>query len=233
FRPQPHPDGQSLLYSDPNNIYLWNLNTGDEEMLQSERIISMTRPALSPNGDLLVYNWPTQDNYELRLLNINDPTSTVFLTSANGLPLTPNWSANGNWIYFSEADKNQVFQLKRISSVGGFVEMVPIVHWDWGEPTTTINLVTKLKGSNKPAPSRLNVVDANGHPIIPNKGQSRFDGQNGRVFFYSRGEIELTVTPGTFRVSAVQGLTTPKVTKEIKIKRLGEKQVLLQLEPVW
>ena len=171
FRPQPHPDGQSLLYSDPNNIYLWNLNTGDEEMLQSERIISMTRPALSPKGDLLVYNWPTQENYELRLLNINDPTSTVFLTSANGLPLTPNWSANGNWIYFSEADENQVFQLKRISSFGGFVEMVPILDWDWGEPTTTINLVTKLKGSNKPAPSRLNVVDANGHPIIPNNGQ--------------------------------------------------------------
>ena len=233
FRPQPHPDGESLVYSDPNSIYLWDLNTGDEEILQSEQIISMTRPALSPKGDLLVYNWPTQENYELRLLNINNPKSTVFLTSANGLPLSPNWSANGNWIYFSEADENQVFQLKRISSVGGFVEIVPILHWDWGEPTTTINLVTKLKGSNKPAPSRLSVVDANGHPIIPNNGQSRFDGQNGRVFFYSKGEIQLTVTPGTFHVSAVQGLTTPELTKEIKVKSLLEKEVTLELEPIW
>jgi TolB protein len=245
--PQPHPDGDRLIYmhkARSNDIRVhWlakdeEINSAsviDKELtvLQTERIASMTRPALSPNGDLVVYNWPTQEGYELRLLNIFDPTTTVLLTSSDGLPLTPAWGADGKWIYFAEADNDEVFVLKRISVYGGDVESINILSWDWGEPTATLRLKTKMKGSNKLIPSRISVRDGKGHFVIPDKSQSRFDGQNGYVFFYSPGIIELTVPIGAVEISVVQGLSTPELIKNINVKRTGVKEVSVSLKSIW
>lgn len=235
LRPQPHPNGRHLVYlakEFSNDIRLHLLGTGEEAVLQSERITSMTRPALSPDGETLVYNWPTQERYELRVLHLNDPTTSVLLTASDGLPLTPAWSADGQWIYFAEADQREVFHLKRIRVVGGPVETVPIHRWDWNEPTATVR-VTTTDATNRPVAARLDVVDGQGHPVIPDAGQSRFDGQNGRVFFYSPGTIELTVPAGSVRVSAVQGLATPEASQTVQAKPGGVTEVTLALEPVW
>ena len=79
----------------------------------------------------------------------------------------------------------------------------------------------------------MNVLDANGHPIIPESGAVRSEGQNGRVFFYSDGTIELTAPVGKFTVSAVQGFETPVVVEEVEIRRNATANVTLDLEPVW
>ena len=57
-------------------------------------------------------------------------------------------------------------------------------------------------------PARLSVVDAAGHPLIPSTGMVRSEGQNGRVFFYSGGTLELEVPAGEIEVRAVRGLAT-------------------------
>ena len=247
LKPQPHPNGKQLIYfykrgsneirsrqilSNDNNDFASLLDSTNSFFI-SERNMSMTRPALSPSGDLIVYNWPTQEHYELRLLNINDPSTTVFLTSSEGLPLTPAWSSDNKWIYFSEADKDEVFLLKRISAYGGAVETIEITEWDWGEATTKLIINTKQKGSNKLTESRLTVKDKNGHFVIPDKSQSRFDGQNGKVFFYSPGRIELTVPLGEIEIMAVKGLTTPISSKKINLTRTTPKNVTLFLSSVW
>tara|TARA_Y100000590_G_scaffold239933_1_gene269837 strand:- start:1697 stop:4153 length:2457 start_codon:yes stop_codon:yes gene_type:complete len=247
LKPQPHPNGNQLIYlykrgsneirsrqilpNDNNNFV--SLTDSTHKILISERNMSMIRPALSPSGELIVYNWPTQEHYELRLLNMDDPSSTVFLTFSEGLPLTPAWSPDSKWIYFSEANNDEVFFLKRISSFGGTVETIEISEWDWGEPTTRLIINTKEKGSNKLTASRLTVKDKNGHFVIPDKTQSRFDGQNGKVFFYSSGRIELTVPLGDIEISAVKGLTTPTTSKKINLTRTRPKNVTLFLSSVW
>ena len=247
LRPQPHPNGKQLIYlhkggsndirsrqiaSNPKDDFV-SLVDSTNRIFISERNMSMTRPALAPSGDLIVYNWPTQENYELRLLNIDDPSTTVLLTSSEGLPLTPAWSPDSKWIYFSEADKDEVFFLKRISVFGGTVETIDISEWDWGEPTAKLIINTKIKGSNKLTASRITVKAKKGHFVIPDKGQSRFDGQNGKVFFYSSGQIELTVPLGEIEISAVKGLTTPISTKKINLFRAAPKKVTLFLSSIW
>ena len=247
LKPQPHPNQQALIYLDKggsNDIRILELDKRNDgyfktsannksRILITERITSMTRPALSPNGQIVAYNWPTQENYELRLINLIDPTTSVFLTNSNGLPLTPSWSPDNKWIYFSEADDDEVFYLKRISVNGGEVNTINIKSWDWGVPTATLRIKTKITGSNKLIPARISGKDDNGHFAIPNKSQSRFDGQNGMVFFYSGGSIELTVPIGSVEISVVQGLNTPIQVKKVNIKRKGLKVVSVSLKSIW
>ena len=59
----------------------------------------------------------------------------------------------------------------------------------WGE------LERQIRIAGTDVAARLNAADAVGHPVVPEPGQVWFDGQHGRVFFYSPGAIELVV-PG-------------------------------------
>ncbi len=247
LKAQPHLDGSRLLYLDKdrsNDIKIMQLNKTNgshflipnnktPKVLKTERITSMTRPALSPNGNLVVYNWPTQEDYELRLISLIDPTTSLFLTNSDGLPLTPSWSSDSKWIYFSEADNDEVFHLKRISVNGGDIEIIKISSWDWGEPISTLRIKTKMTGSNKLIPTRISVKDNKGHFVIPDKSQSRFDGQNGVVFFYSNGSVELKVPTGSVEISVVQGLNTPLKIKEVNLNRTGLKVVTIFLKSIW
>ncbi len=236
LRPQPHPDGGRLVFlakSGANDIRLLDLTTGDQTVLETERITSMTRPALSPDGNLVAYNWPTQERYELRLHALSEPSTSVLLTASDGLPLTPAWSPDGHWIYFSEANEHEVMELKRISRSGGPVEVIPVLRWDWGAPTATLRITTRLDGAMVPSPARLSVVDVRGHPAVPHQTQSRFDGQNGRVFFYSAGVVEVTIPAGDFRISAVQGITTPEVFLTGSVGPGEVRELSIALQPVW
>ena len=156
--------------------------------------------------------------------------------ASGGLPLTPAWSTDGQWLYFSEADENEVMHLYRIRSVGGAVERVAIDTWDWAQGTARLRIRTEVltgQPGAEPAPARLNVVDATGHPAVPDEGGIHFDGTNGRHFFYSPGEIEITVPAGMVTVAAVQGLATPEVQVTVEAKAGVVTDVTLVLEPVW
>jgi TolB protein len=234
--PRAHPDGRHVVFlakSAANDLRVLDLTSGAQTVLATERIVSLARPALSPQGDLVAYTWPTQERYELRLLSLADPTTSLLLTASDGLPLAPAWSADGRHVYFAEADDAEVMALKRVARDGGRVEVIPVLRWDWGEPTGTLRITTTLAGSSAPAASRLSVVDGGGHPAVPMGAQSRFDGQNGRVFFYSPGVIDVTVPAGSVRVAAVQGLATPEVSEMVRVGPGEIREVALALGPVW
>lgn len=235
--PRPHRDGRRLVHlakrGGMDRIVLRDLETGEERTLAAERITSMTRPALSPAHDLLAYNWPTEDGYELRLLALGDPTTSLRLTRSRGLPLEPAWSADGAHVYFAEADEREVMQLKRVARAGGQVEDVPVWRWEWGQPTGMVRIVTTLEGRAGPVAARLGIMDAEGHPAIPDVGQPRFDLQHGRVFFYTEGVTDVTVPAGEVTVSAVQGLVTPQVTRHVRVAEGEVVEVQLELQPVW
>ena len=234
LKPQP---GERAL------VYLWKgggrdrvvVREGDAarpRTLIEGSIASMARPALSPDGSTVAVNWPTQEGWELRLVDVADPGTPILL--ASGLPLTPAWGAAGEWVYFSEADERERLRLKRVRKAGGPVEEVAVAGWDWGAPTATLRIRTTLDAEGVPVPARLEVLDGLGHPAVPEASAARFDGQSGRVFFYSPGVIEVTVPTGDVTVAAVQGLATSEAMARVRVEAGGGvAEVDLALTRVW
>ena len=208
-----------------DRVELRSRSGGEPRVLMSGSIVSMARPALSPDGTGLALNWPTQEGWDLRVHSVDQPGPSVLLASG-GLPLTPAWSADGEWVYFSEANKSEVMILKRVRKAGGPVEDVDVATWQWGTGTARLRIRTN-------GPVRLNVLDATGHPAVPDEGATHFDGANGRVFFYSPGLVEITVPAGQVTVSAVHGLATPETATTVTAAAGAVTDVALDPTPVW
>ena len=241
LKPSLSRDGDVLVHLQKggglDRVVAVNRTTGESKQLLTDGIVSQTRPAVSPDGSYLAYNWPTQDGYELRLLGVADPSTSVFLTRGlRGLPLSPAWSPDGTWLWFTEAGADEVMRLYRVPAVGGELEEVAVLAWDWGAATGTLRVVTRderIGEGEATAAARLNVLDGSGHPAVPSSGYAQFEGQNGRVFFYSPGVIEVSVPVGTVTVGAVRGLDTPEVTRSVEVRAGEVTEVEVMLETVW
>ena len=234
MRPQPLANGSFLTLAKRggDRVELRYPDGGEPRVLVSGNIASMARPAVSPSGAGFALNWPTQDGWDLRIHDVARPGSSVLLTGG-GLPLTPTWSPDGRWIYYSEADDGEVMRLKRIRAAGGPAEVVDIRAWQWGDGTARVRILTHLSTAPSPAPARISVLGPNGHPAVPDRGAVHFDGSSGRVFFYSPGLIEVTVPAGEVSVSAVQGLATPEANATVTAVAGGVTEVALELTRVW
>ena len=78
----------------------------------------------------------------------------------------------------------------------------------------------------------MSITDKSGHPIVPENGVIHAEGQNGIVFFYSPGEIEVEGPLGEMTITAVQGFST---LKEIEKVELDQESVHLEinLNKIW
>ena len=168
-------DGSLLVYIHKlvgagylDRIIARDRRTGEERVLATERILSQTRPEVSPDGKLVVYGWPSDDEYDLRLVATDDPSTPLRLTSGRrGLPLEPTWGPDGEWIWFTEADRDEVMRLYRIPTHGGTPEEVLIHVWDWGADVGSIRVTTRQsrdgdRQASQIAPARGEVVDGSG-----------------------------------------------------------------------
>ena len=218
-------------YDGRDFIEVYNTLTKTATPLVEDRLTAQADMSVSPDRKFLAYTWPYDGGHELRLTSLAAPDTSILLTRSLGMPLAPAFSHDGASIYFSEANDEQRMELKRISVNGGPVETVAINEMDWGADVGTLAVRTSIDG--QPAPVRMNVLDADGHPVIPDIGVVRSEGQNGRVFFYSEGAIELTVPVGTATISAVQGFETPEAVRQAEVRRNRTSTVTMELEPVW
>ncbi len=249
LRPQVLPDGRAIVYlsksrAGGDQVRLRSLADGQEQVLLQGNIVSQTRPALSPDGRLLAFGWPSTTGWELRLMSVERPGPSIVLVSRpDGRPLVPSWSADGQWVYFSEGDRRQVPRLYRVPAVGGPLQPVPVRAWESGVPMGRLVIETRCAacapatglgadGDGRSA-ARLAVTDASGHPLLPDEGMVRFDGQNGRAFFYSPGTIALDVPAGAVTVRAVRGLATPEVSATVTVRAGETASASLALAPVW
>lgn len=238
LRPTLMSGGDLLVYlrkAGTNRVVVRDLESGEEDVLASGGIQSQMRPAAHPNGHDVAYNWATEDGYELRIVNVNGPDRPVRLTTGErGLPLSPTWGPEGDWIWYTEAGDDEVMRLYRIPAVGGDPQEVPIRVWDWGAEVGTLRITTRVSpDETSPAPARIEVVDGSGHPVVPGDDYAQFGLQDGRVFFYSPGVIEVVAPVGEVTVAAVQGLTTPEVQRSVQLRPGTTTEVDLTLEPVW
>jgi len=238
-RPIALPSGDYLIYLNKmgrksgsyNSIELFDLDSGYATPLVEYHIASQSDMTISPDGFYMAYTWPHEGGYELRVMDIATPNTSVLLTRSQGLPLAPAFSHDGQWVYYAEADESEQMVMKRISIYGGQPQNVEVNQWNWGTGTGKLKIKSKVDGEI--APVRLNILDADGHPVIPEAGIVRFDGQNGRVFFYSPGEIEVIGTPGEWTVSSVQGFTTPEISRKATIEANKTTALTLDLQQVW
>ncbi len=235
-RPQVIDPDSLLVYLYKQNYYdaveLLNTRTGARTTLTEDWITTQSDLSLSPDGRYLAYTWPNDDDgHDLRLMALADTTTSVLLTRGNGLPLAPQFSYDGQWVYFAEADDDERMGLRRINVAGGNVESIEISAWDWAAPTGTITIHSEVDRESPPV--RMSVEDASGHPIVPDSGIVHFEGQHKRVFFYSEGTVRLTAPEGRVRISAVHGIETPVAAVEATISRRSDADVTVELERVW
>jgi TolB protein len=214
-----------------DSIEILNTLTNTTTTLVEDSLAAQSDMSLSPDGKYLAYVWPFDGGYELRLLTISAPEASVLLTQSLGMPLAPAFSHDGQWVYFAEANDEERIELKRISVKGGAVEPVQINSMDWGEKTGRLVIKSLIDG--QAAPVRMNILDEMGHPVIPESGAVRSEGQNARIFFYSQGEIELIAPVGNITISAVQGFETVELIEEVTVRPNRSTQVTIELDRIW
>ncbi len=232
LRPQLFADGQRVAYTSKtraggDQVRLRSLKDGAESALLVGNIVSQARPALSPDGKFLAFNWPGGAGWEVRLMSTERPGSSVLLHARpRGRPLTPAWSADGAFVYFSEADANQQLHLYRIGAGGGRATEVKVARWEYGAPLGRLLVRTE-------SAARLYVRDAAGHPLIPADGMVRFDGQNGLAYFYSSGTLELEVPAGEVTIQVTRGFGAVPETVTRQVVAGGTALAEVRLRQLW
>jgi TolB protein len=219
--PVPTTKGDQIVYLDKKGfsydaIKLLDVEKGTSSFLIEDNFISQAAFTLSPDNKTLAYTWANGDDYELHLLNILVPKSKMLLTKSNGLPLSPKFSYDGDWVYYTENNKNERSELKRISVYGGSPEVMKVKKWDWGKTTGKLKITSLVDGKTEAV--RMSIIDENGHPIIPESGVIHSEGQNGTVFFYSPGQVEIEAPVGNLTITAVHGFSTVKQVQEVKLE---------------
>ena len=238
-RPQLTPDGGQLLYLEKggsNRVLLRDLTTGEERTIVEGMLLSQTEPALSPDGRRVAFQIPQAhgDGWELRFASLDRPGSTMLLAGGGDrLPLAPAWGPDGQWVWFSEAGDDEIFRLYKVSVDGGPVEMVDITAFDTAARWGRLRLTTQSTLQSGPVATRVSVVDANGHAVFPRGHVPRFDGQTGRVFFYSDGVVELDAPPGEVTVTIARGLAAPAEQRRAVVSPGQTATLEIQLRPVW
>ena len=214
-----------------NHLRYRSFTKGTDVPIYSTGISAHLMADVHPTEQTIVVTLPEIDDYRLFSMDVNQPDFPSELTAGTRYALTPTWSGDGEAIYFSEPDANQQFRLMRMSAYGGSVAEVTINSRNWGEQRHKITIKTVKKG--KASPARLSVLDAKGHPVVPQAGGIYFDGQNGMNYFYSDGEVELEVPVGAVTITAVNGLMTKSNRQTIDLGDDDASKIELSISEIW
>ncbi len=236
LRPQPLPGGERIVYlskgrSSPDSLVELNATDQSVRILATQSISSQTFPGASPDGKTLVVNWPGRNDYDLLLMDLTGGDTICLQTDR--LPLSPVFSADGETIFFVEANEELQFELFRISRNGGDAQKVPIRSWDWGEVTGKVRIKTSLSGDPTPIASRLHIVNGKGHPALSDELIPRFDNAHGKVFTYSPGVLTVEVPAGEVRALAAHGFASPTVSTTRTVAAGETVEMDLTFEPIW
>lgn len=240
-RPQPLADGRLAYLSkgrSSQDAVVVRDADGTEVTLRAESIASQARPAAAREQAVLAVNWPAgdgEDGYRLMLLD-PERADPMELVAARGLPLTPAFTADGESVIYTEADENERFGLRRISTRGGPVEEIPIRAWDFGAPLARVRITTRRQGETAPVPARLAVLDPGGHPAVVPGDFPHFDGTHGRVFFYSPGVVEVEVpvaSGGEVRITATHGFSSLPAAASVAVSPGETAEADLVFQPLW
>lgn len=240
LRPQPLPDDAQLLFvrkqSPRDSVVLLDLTSHTERVLKTEGLASQMRPALRPDGRSAAVPLPARDGaagWDIWLMDLAGGPMIHLTHGVYGLPLMPAWSADGQSVYFVDADAQQRFHLFRVSAQGGESTDASPTSWSWGEPTAHVRVTTRMTTNARPIPSRVQIVDGSGHPALPELGQARFDPQNGVVYVYSPGTVTIEMPAGEVKVLAAHGFSAMTASARRTLSPGETVAIELELAPLW
>lgn len=230
------PGGTGLMYLAGNGasrvLRVRDFLNGGDTVVHTETLTYHLTADAHPEQRVIVYSAPIDNDYHLWVSDLDQPDVHHRLTEGHPYALTPAFSADGDAIYYTEADADRVFQLRRIATHGGAPETIEITSRDYGEATGTLSL--QLTGAEGyPVTARVAIAREDGHPVANPSGATYFDGQTGRHYFYVEGETELTLPTGRYTVLAARGPMTPVVRTEIRVRGGQTVDAALTLAPIW
>lgn len=230
------PGSNSILYLHGSGAYrslrLRDFVSGEDKIIHGETLTYHLTADVHPKQRLAVYSAPINGDYHLWTIDLDDPRIRHRLTDGRRYALTPTFSADGNLIYFVEADEQRQFVLKTIKTYGGAIENIDIKEWRYG--TATGKAVVKIsRKDGQPVAARLVITSEDGHPVTSNDDATYSDPYTGRQYFYVDGKAEFSLPLGNYTVSAARGPMTPVETRNIKVKKGKVAKVDIKLEPIW
>jgi TolB protein len=170
--------------------------------VRDEGLSPQLRLTSSPNGSSIAFTTISSDDRTQLLLSDIEGGATIRLAERASYPLMPAWGRDGS-IWFVQPGRDQRFSLFRVASSGGSIENLTPLSWDIG--TATARAIVRTWRDGAPIAARLVVVDGSGHPAVPETGKTTFDGEHGKIFFYSPGEVSLELPAGEVSITASHG----------------------------
>ncbi|EED31753.1 hypothetical protein NOR53_3058 [gamma proteobacterium NOR5-3] len=230
------PGRDSILYLHGSRAYrslrLRDFVSGEDSVVHQETLTYHLTSDAHPTQRLAVYSAPINGDYHLWTIDLDDPRARHRLTDGTRYALTPAFSADGNSIYFVEADARRQFVLKRIRTYGGVSEKVNITEWRYGAATGNAMLRVSAKNGETLA-ARLSIENEDGHPVASNDDATYTDPKTGRSYYYSGGETMLTLPVGRYTVTVARGPMTAVVSKTLVVKKGKTSELTIVLEPLW
>lgn len=230
------PSGNGLLYLHGAGAHRVlrkrDFVVGTDTIVHSETLTYHLTADTHPVEPLIVYSAPIDNDYHLWTMDLDDPRVTHRLTNGDPFALMPAFSADGESIFYVEANDNRQFQLQHIATHGGAPHTVTIKEWAGTSPTGTLSLSIS-DASEQPLTARVSITRKDGHPVASHQDATYFDPQNGHYYFYLEGSAEFTLPAGRYEAVIAKGPMTPVVRKDIQVRANRETSVEATLAPMW
>ena len=229
-------DGSGLVYLHGNAAHRVlrerNFATGEDRIAHAQTLTYHLTADAHPSRRLIVYSAPIDNDYHLWTMDLDDPRVKHRLTEGNPYALTPAFSADGDSIYYVEADARRQFRMMRMATYGGTPEPVAIKRWNHGEATG--GLALSLAGDDGNAvTARVSITRADGHPVASDADATYFDPQTGRHYFYVEGKAAFKLPAGRYTVLAARGPMAPVEATEVQVEGGATATVKLAITPIW
>lgn len=193
-------------------------------------------PDAHPTERAIVYGVGDGNMVRLAVMDVDKPAFPRWLTPPGEKALFPTWSADGAKIYYVLADQEQQFHLMEVGAAGGTPRRLEIAKWDYG--TTVGELVVTTRdtgpgGVSGPAPARLSITRADGHPVANPSGPTFVDNQNGPVYFYADGRLSLQLPEGDYRIVATRGPFSLPESRAVRVRGGESASAALDIARIW
>jgi len=230
------PSGVGLVYlhgDGPHRVLRErDFVAGTDSIVHGETLTYHLTADTHPRERLIVYSAPIDNAYHLWTMDLDDPRVTHRLTNGDPFALTPAFSADGEHVYYVEADDARQFQLRRIATYGGKPQTINVKQWSGLSPAGSVSLAV-LDASDQPVTARISITREDGHPVASRQDATYFDSQTGRYYFYIEGKADFSLPAGRYTALIARGPMAPLVEKEFRVRENRELEVTAVLAPVW
>jgi TolB protein len=230
------PSGDGLVYlhgEGPHRVLRErDFVAGTDTIVHAETLTYHLTADTHPRERLIVYSAPIDNAYHIWTMDLDDPGVTHRLTNGDPYALTPAFSADGENVYYVEANDTRQFQLRRIATWGGEPQTINVRQWSGLSPTGTVS-ISVSDASNRPVTARISITRDDGHPVASHLDATYFDSQTGRYYFYIEGQADFTLPAGRYTAIIARGPMAPVVEKEFRVRENREAEVSALLAPIW